>query len=498
MLGKGKRVGDYVLLEKLGAGGFGEVWKAEKRTELSTSYFALKFFRPKDDDAIDVEIVKKEIQTWQNLSGLPNVISVIEANRFEDYVFIVSEFAEGGSLEKWLKANGGKASSHEEAVTITRQILQGLEGMHGEGFVHRDLKPANVLLKRGAFYLADFGISRQMKTHSKTNSTAGTYEFMPPEAFEKSPSVTPQTDIWAVGAILQVLLTGQLPFPQDEIPSLITAILYNEPEPLPESLPLALREIVKKSLEKKREDRFQTAREMREVLRNALTAKKIVESPRFSQVATFVVEDSDKTAKYEIAATKDWQAIEAEKEQQREREEARWLKEAEEAKRLQALRLQRQAEKERLKREKEEKEQRERSKKQRSAKIRQLLLGIIAVILSPFIIALVWTKPWETDNQPIGNISTNQNSNDAGNKPLNMDSNQSANLLSNNSTKTIANKASERPNNSLKNQKKINDNTIIPPGAPSNISNGYNPDNPFMPDDKIVIVKPKNANSNKK
>ena len=131
MLEKGKKVGEYLLLEKLGAGGFGEVWKAEKRTELSVSYFALKFFRPKDDDAIDLEIVKKEVQTWQSLSGLQNVISVIEANKFEDYVYIVSEFAEGGSLEKWLKDNGGKANSPEEAVSITRQILQGLEGMHG-------------------------------------------------------------------------------------------------------------------------------------------------------------------------------------------------------------------------------------------------------------------------------------------------------------------------------------------------------------------------------
>ncbi len=223
------------------------------------------------------------------------------ANKFENYVFIVSEFAEGGSLEKWLKAHNGKANSHEEAVAITRQILQGLEGMHGEGFVHRDLKPANVLLKRGAFYLADFGISRQMKTHSKTNSTAGTYEFMPPEAFEKSPSVTPQTDIWAVGAILQVLLTGQLPFPQDEIPSLITAILYNEPEPLPESLPFALREIVKKSLQKKREDRFQSATEMREVLRNALNSpQKFVEKQTIPQAEILVLEDLGKMVKLEF------------------------------------------------------------------------------------------------------------------------------------------------------------------------------------------------------
>ncbi|NJM53509.1 MAG: protein kinase family protein [Blastocatellia bacterium] len=100
---------------------------------------------------MDLESVRKEVETWQSLSGLPNVISVIEADVFENYVYIVSDFAESGSLEKWLKENEGKANSVEEAVTITRQILHGLEGMHRAGFVHRDLKPANILIKKGLF-----------------------------------------------------------------------------------------------------------------------------------------------------------------------------------------------------------------------------------------------------------------------------------------------------------------------------------------------------------
>lgn len=325
MLEKNKKVGEYTLLEKLGAGNFGEVWKAEKRTELSVSYFALKFFRPKDDDSIDLAIVKKEVQTWQSLNGLQNVISVIEANKFENYVYIVSEFAEGGSLEKWLKDNGGKARSYEEAVAFTRQILQGLEGMHGEGFVHRDLKPANVLLKRKIFHLADFGISRQMKTHSKTNSTAGTYEFMPPEAFDKKPSVSVHTDIWAVGAILQKLLTGQLPFPQDETPSLIAAILMSEPEPLPEPIPQKLREIVGKALQKKREDRFQSANEMHEALRDVSTFTNLRPNTIQNELKTLNLLDNaifqqrsrvndEKTEHLVIEPTKDWREIKAKKE----------------------------------------------------------------------------------------------------------------------------------------------------------------------------------------
>jgi formylglycine-generating enzyme required for sulfatase activity len=275
MLEKDKKVGEYYLVEKLGSGGFGEVWKAEKRSALSISYFALKFFRPNKDAKIDLGSVKKEVQVWQTLSGLPNVISVIEANIFEDYVYIVSDFAEGGSLEDWLKANGGKANSVEEAVTLTKQILQGLEGMHRAGFVHRDLKPANILIKKGILYLADFGLSREMKTHSQTTSAAGTIGFMPPEAFAKKPTVSVHTDIWASGVILQKLLTGELPFPQDDIPSLITSILMEEPEPMPEEVPQPLKEIVRQALQKKREDRFQWAREMIEALQETLIPKEV-------------------------------------------------------------------------------------------------------------------------------------------------------------------------------------------------------------------------------
>ncbi len=457
MLEKGKKVGEYVLLEKLGAGGFGEVWKAEKRTELSTSHFALKFFRPKDDDTIDLEIVKKEIQTWQNLSGLPNVISVIEANKFEDYVFIVSEFAEGGSLEKWLKANDGKAKSPAEAVAITRQILQGLEAMHDEGFVHRDLKPANVLLKRNVFYLADFGISRQMKTHSKATGMIGTYEFMPPEAFEKNPSISFHADIWAVGAILQVLLTGQLPYPQDELPSLYAAIKYGEPEPLPESVPPALCEIVVKALQKKREDRFQSAGEMREVLRNALTqsanlpvvtipvetnaeqskTEPFLQSGKESneaktehllidEIAQIEKKASEKKTKnLVIIPTQDWQAIEAEKERQRKLAETERQKEAEKARLLQEIEVKRQqAENEHLEREKQEKETGEKVA-QRNASWTIALVAIFAFVV---IIALTYLGIFlapsfnglfnTTSNQPT-NISANKSANPSNtNSPM--------------------------------------------------------------------------------
>lgn len=138
--------------------------------------------------------------------------------------------------------------------------MTGLENLHEKGFVHRDLKPDNVLIINGKYCLADFGISREIKTHSKATGTAGTIEYMPPEAFNKTPSVTPQMDIWAVGVILQKLLTGELPYPQEDYPSLIAVITMFEPEPMPEIVTEVLREIVTKALQKDRANRFEQVR----------------------------------------------------------------------------------------------------------------------------------------------------------------------------------------------------------------------------------------------
>lgn len=261
MLESGKQIGNYILVRKLGAGGFGEVWQAEKHTKLSVNNFALKFFRPKEEDKLTLEKEKREIGIWQKVSGMPNIISIIEADEFEEYVYVVSEYADGGSLEKQMTANAGRPFSIEETITITLEILSGLSSLHQMSFVHRDVKPANILIRRGVHCLADFGISREMKAHSKSTQTAGTYEYMSPESFENRP-VTIHSDIWAVGVIMQQLLTGSPPFPQKEIPSLIYAILNRDPEDIPQNIPAGLREIVKKALEKNPQNRFNSAAEM--------------------------------------------------------------------------------------------------------------------------------------------------------------------------------------------------------------------------------------------
>lgn len=273
MLETGKKIGEYVLIKKIGHGGFGDVWLAEKRTPLSVSSFALKFFRPADSNEIEIQTVQREIEVWQRISGLPNVIAVIEADFYDGYIYIVSEYADGGSLQKWLAASGGKANSTAQAVEVTLEILNGLDYLHRTGFIHRDIKPANILIRKGTFCLADFGVTREIKTHSITQHTAGTYNYMPPEAFNKNPTVSPAADIWAVGVIFQELLSGTLPFAQTEIPSLMYSIIHSEPEEMPENIPPPLREIVKKALHKRREDRFASAREMIDALKEFQTSQ---------------------------------------------------------------------------------------------------------------------------------------------------------------------------------------------------------------------------------
>lgn len=85
MLKQGDKIGQYILISKVGSGGFGDVWKAETRTALDANYFALKFFRPKDD-RLDLDKISREINVWKQLKGLPHIISVTELDQFEDYV----------------------------------------------------------------------------------------------------------------------------------------------------------------------------------------------------------------------------------------------------------------------------------------------------------------------------------------------------------------------------------------------------------------------------
>ena len=212
-----------------------------------------------------IETIKHEADLWVRASGHPNVLPIIEANIYDEYIIIASEYAPDGSLEAYLKKYG-KAPTIESAVEIISGILAGLEHLHSRSIIHRDLKPANILFQGDTPRLADFGISRVLKSTSQSSNIMGTPSYMAPEAFDGKRNE--QTDIWSVGVIFYQLLAGRLPFQQEDITSLLGAILTRNPEPLPVIVPTHLQNIITRSLAKDTSIRYKSAAEMRKALRN--------------------------------------------------------------------------------------------------------------------------------------------------------------------------------------------------------------------------------------
>jgi predicted ATPase len=269
MFHSGDSIGPYTLLRTLGRGAFGEVWLAEKRSSLLTTKAALKLPLVAESE---IDAVRQEAALWLQASGHPNIVPVMDAEVYDGQVVIASEFIAGGTLHDWMTQRApphtGKAPSLEEAVAMTNGILAGLDYLHRVGLTHRDLKPENVLLQDGIPRLTDFGLARVLKTEANTGTISGTPRYMAPETFSGSYSAS--SDLWAVGVILQELLTGTHPFPTQELMALIMAIEGQEPVSLPDSIPERLCSIVSRLLAKSPTDRFASASVVREALQNSV------------------------------------------------------------------------------------------------------------------------------------------------------------------------------------------------------------------------------------
>ncbi len=280
MFHEGQKIGSYILVSRLGRGGFGEVWLAEKRSQFVTKKVAVKL--PLDDQ-VNFDAVRQEAELWEQASGHPNVLPIIDADVYDGQVVIVSEYADGGSLADKLKREG--KFPVRQAIETVIGILNGLEFLHGRKIIHRDIKPQNILLQGDTPRLADFGISRAMNTAAISSNIIGTDAYMSPEAFDGKRSV--QSDVWAVGVVLYQLLKGSLPFAQEHPSERMFAILQREFEPLPDHIPQSLQVTIANALAKLPENRYASAVGMREDLQKILRGEPVSSLIRFPVNSAF-------------------------------------------------------------------------------------------------------------------------------------------------------------------------------------------------------------------
>jgi serine/threonine protein kinase/Flp pilus assembly protein TadD len=259
--------GRYQIIEELGKGGMGKVYKAHD-TEIKEK-IALKLIKP------EISVDKKTIERFQNelkfarKIGHRNVCRMYDLNKEEGSYYITMEYVSGEDLRSFIRRVGQLPSG--KAISIAKQVAEGLAEAHRLGVIHRDLKPSNIMIdKDGNARIMDFGIARSMETKGITGAGVmiGTPEYMPPEQAEAK-EVDQRSDIYALGVILYEMVTGRVPFEGDTALSIAMKHKGEKPKDPREfntQISEDLSHVILRCLEKDKEKRYQSADEIRSEL----------------------------------------------------------------------------------------------------------------------------------------------------------------------------------------------------------------------------------------